>query len=65
MATHSRILACTIPCTVEPGGLQSMGSQESDATERLTLSPSLFTHSGLPCLIHSTGLVPLSPPRHR
>ena len=25
--THSRVLACTIPWTVEPGGLQSMGSQ--------------------------------------
>ena len=27
MATHSRILAWTIPWTEEPGGLQSMGSQ--------------------------------------
>ena len=27
MATHSSILACTIPWTEEPGGLQSMGSQ--------------------------------------
>jgi len=27
MATHSSILAWRIPCTVEPGGLQSMGSQ--------------------------------------
>ena len=27
MATHSRILACRIPWTEEPGGLQSMGSQ--------------------------------------
>ena len=26
-ATHSRILAWGIPCTEEPGGLQSMGSQ--------------------------------------
>ena len=26
MATHSRILAWRIPCTEEPGGLQSMGS---------------------------------------
>ena len=25
MATHSRILAWEIPCTEEPGGLQSMG----------------------------------------
>ena len=27
MATHSRVLAQRIPWTVEPGGLQSMGSQ--------------------------------------
>ena len=29
-------LAWRIPWTEEPGGLQSMGSQESDMTERLT-----------------------------
>ena len=29
MATHSSILACEIPWTEEPGGLQSMGSQKS------------------------------------
>ena len=29
MATHSRILACEIPWTEEPGGLQFMGSQTS------------------------------------
>ena len=33
MATHSSILAWRIPWTEEPGGLQSMGSQESDMTE--------------------------------
>ena len=27
MATHSSILAWTIPCTEEPGGLQSIGLQ--------------------------------------
>ena len=27
MATHSSILACRIPRTEEPGGLQSMGLQ--------------------------------------
>ena len=32
MATHSRILAWRIPWTEEPGGLQSMGLQESDTT---------------------------------
>ena len=30
MATHSSILAWETPLTKEPGGLQSMGSQESD-----------------------------------
>ena len=29
MATHSSILAWEIPQLVEPGGLQSMGSQKS------------------------------------
>ena len=32
MATHSSILAWKIPWTEEPGGLQSMGPQESDTT---------------------------------
>ena len=40
MASHSSILAWRIPWTEEPGGLQSMGSQESDTTERPTLSVS-------------------------
>ena len=31
-ATHSSILAWRIPWTEEPGGLQSMGSKESDTT---------------------------------
>ena len=29
MATHSSILACKVPWTEEPGGLQSMGSQRA------------------------------------
>ena len=33
MATHSSILAWEIPWTEEPGGLQSVGSKESDTTE--------------------------------
>ena len=33
MATGSSILAWRIPWTEETGGLQSMGSQESDTTE--------------------------------
>ena len=32
MAIHSSILAWKIPWTEEPGGLQSMGLQESDTT---------------------------------
>ena len=35
MATHSSIPAWRIPGTEEPGRLQSLGSQESDTTERL------------------------------
>ena len=37
MATHSSPLAWKIPWTEEPGGLQSMGSQESDTTDRLSM----------------------------
>ena len=32
-ATHSSILAWEIPWTEEPGGLQCMGSQESDIAQ--------------------------------
>ena len=32
MAIHSSILAWKIPWTEKPGGLQSMGPQESDTT---------------------------------
>ena len=32
MATHSSVLAWRIPWTEEPGGPQSMGSQELDRT---------------------------------
>ena len=35
MATHSSIIAWRMPWTEEPGGLWSMGLQESDTTERL------------------------------
>ena len=35
MATHSRILACRIPGTEEPGS--SWGCKESNMTEHLTL----------------------------
>ena len=33
MAPHSSILAWKIPRTEEPGGLQSIASQESDVTD--------------------------------
>ena len=36
MATHFSTLAWKIPWSEEPGGLQSMGSQESDMTEQLS-----------------------------
>ena len=35
MAAHSSTLAWRIPWREEPGRLQSMGSEESDVTERL------------------------------
>ena len=35
MATHSSILAWRIPWIEEPGGLQSMGSQELDLTKHM------------------------------
>ena len=37
MVTHSSILAWKTPWTEEAGGLQSMGSQESDMTEGLSM----------------------------
>ena len=45
MATHSSILTWRIPWTEEPGGLQSMGSQELDTTEWLTHTHSSYTWS--------------------
>ena len=36
MATHPSILAWRIPWTEESGGLQPMGHNELDMTERLT-----------------------------
>ena len=43
MAPHSSTFAWKIPWTEEPGGLQSVGSLESDTTERLHFHFSLFT----------------------
>ena len=36
MATHPSILAWRISCTEDPSGLQSMGHNESDVTDRIT-----------------------------
>ena len=46
MATHSSILAWEIPWTEEPGRLQSVGSQESDTTQRL--NNSIWCYEGFP-----------------
>ena len=32
--THCSVLAWEVPCTAEPGGLQSLGSKERDVTEQ-------------------------------
>jgi len=49
MAPHSSTLAWKIPWTEEPGGLQSMGSLESDTTERLPF------HFSLSCIGEGNG----------
>ena len=49
MATYSSILAWRIPWTEEPVGPKSLGSQELDMTEQLTLS---LSHKDL---LYSTG----------
>ena len=42
VSTYSSIFAWRIPWTEKPGGLQSMGHKESDITEWLTFSLSLW-----------------------
>ena len=49
MATHSSTLAWKIPWMEEPGRLQSMGSLESDTTERLHF------HFSLSCIGEGNG----------
>ena len=44
-ATHSSILAWRIPWTVEPGGLQSMGSQRHDWAKNLPAKEELWVQS--------------------
>ena len=38
------ILACKIPWAEEPGGLQSIGPQESDTTEWLSMQTHTWEH---------------------
>ena len=52
LVPHSSTFAWRIPRTEEPGGLQSMGSLESDTTERLhfhfhALEKEMATHSSV------------------
>ena len=50
MAPYSSTFAWKIPWTEEPGGLQSMGSLESDTTEGLhfhALEKEMATHSSV------------------
>ena len=49
MAPHSSTFALKIPWTEEPGGLRSMGSLESDMTERLHF------HFSLSCIGEGNG----------
>src|SRR5574337_435874 len=49
MAPHSSTLAWKIPWTEEPGGLQSMGSLESDTTKRIHF------HFSLSCIGEGNG----------
>ena len=46
MVTHSSFLTCRILLIEEPGGLQSMGSKESDITE-VTQHTHACTHTGI------------------
>ena len=48
MAIHSNILACRIPWTEKPGGLQFMGHKEWDTTERLTHTHTHWLRGGNP-----------------
>ena len=70
-AIHSSIRTWKIPWTKEPGGLQSMGSQESDTTWQLNHHhhhhlQGIFLSQGsnphLLCLLHwQSGSLPLAP----
>ena len=49
MVTHSSILAWRIPWTEEPGGLHSVGCNESDTTEQLSTHKESQTIWSLQC----------------
>ena len=46
MTTHPSVLAWKIPWTEEPGGLQSIGFQESDTTEQTRTRAQMKTFPG-------------------
>ena len=46
MKTHPSVLAWKIPWTEEPGGLQSIGFQESDTTEQTRMHAQMKTFPG-------------------
>ena len=54
METHSSILAWSLPCTEEPGGLSLWGHKELDTTEQLSTAQHIYTHTrinsySIPC----------------
>ena len=57
MATHSSVLACRIPGTVEPGGLPSMGSHRvgHDWSDLADLAAAAGDISSIPGLGRSPG----------
>ena len=77
MVPHSSTLAWKIPWTKEPGGLQSMGREESDTTDRLSLSlstagasPSLWCshmsfNISLPTYTHTKKTPQTDPPKKK
>ena len=46
MTTHPSVLAWKIPWTEDPGGLQSIGFQESDSTEQTCMHAQMKTFPG-------------------
>ena len=51
MATHSSILAWKTQWTEEPGGLQSMGRERSDVTERVRTHVHTHMHAHINTII--------------